>query len=77
MKTLKAFKEEFPELSHHDAQTAYHYLEIACPKAGKDKAFRQAAVASIDSNGNMLKSPPEIAKELIAQSRQADVNNPV
>ena len=68
--TIQAFRNEFPQLSDQDARTAYYYLEICCPKAGKSKCFRDLAVSSIDENGNMLKSPVVLANELAA-SHQA------
>ena len=55
MKTTKAFKEEFPDLTDDQRSTAYHYLEIIAPKGASQPDFRELVGQSIEDNGCLLR----------------------
>ena len=55
MKTTKAFKEEFPDLTDDQCLTAYMYLEIVAPKGASQPDFRELVGQSIEENGNLLR----------------------
>ena len=55
MKTTKAFKEEFPDLTDDQRLTAYMYLEIIAPKSASQPDFRELVGQSIEDNGNLLR----------------------
>jgi hypothetical protein len=55
MKTTKAFKEEFPDLTDDQRLTAYMYLEIIAPKGASQPDFRELVGQSIEENGCLLR----------------------